>query len=168
MPDIEAEPSPPAVFAHVEHLFPTSGTALDLACGRGRHAIWLASRGMTCRGVDVSPVAVETARRFATANHLADSCRFDVFDLDHGLPEGEPVDLIFCHLFRKDPSLDGPMIDRLARGGLLAVASLSVVGSRSPGRFHSPPGELRASFGHLEILDEGEAEGMARILARKL
>lgn len=168
MPDVEEEPAPPAVFAHVEHLFPTRGKALELACGRGRDAVWLASRGMTYRGVDVSPVAIEVARNLAETHGLDEQCQFEVFDLDEGLPPGEPVELLFCHLFRKNPSLDVPMIDRIAPGGLLAIASLSVVGSRSPGRFHSPAGELRDSFGHLQVLDEGEGDGMARILARKV
>lgn len=168
LPNPDEDPAPPTVFAHVEDMFPTRGSALELACGRGRDAIWLASRGMTYRGVDVSPVAIEFARSLAKARGVAEQCRFEVFDLDDGLPPGDPVDLLFCHLFRKNPSLDEPMVQRIAPGGLLAVASLSVVGSDSPGRFHAPPGELRASFGHLEVLDEGEGSGMAWILARKL
>lgn len=166
-PDPE-ELAPPAVFAQVEELFPTRGRAFELACGRGRHAVWLAGRGMTYLGVDVSPVAIELARSLAEDHGLAERCQFEVFDLDNGLPPGDPVDLLFCHLFRKNPSLDEPMIDRVAPGGILAVASLSAVGSSSPGRFHAPPGELRESFGHLEVLDEGEGDGMAWILARKL
>lgn len=167
VPDPE-ELAPPAVFAHVERLFPTQGNALDLACGRGRHAVWLAGRGMTYRGVDVSPVAIELARGLVEAHGLAERCQFEVFDLDGGLPPGDPVDLLFCHLFRKSPSLDEPMIDRVASGGLIAVASLSVVGSSAPGRFHAARGELRESFGHLDVLDEGEGNGMAWIFARKL
>ena len=167
MPEPE-ELAPPAVFAHAEDLFPTRGSALELACGRGRHAVWLAGRGMSCRGVDVSPVAIGLARSLAETHGLAERCRFEVFDLDRGLPAGDPVDLVLCHLFRKSPSLDEPMVDRVAPGGLLAVVSLSVVGSSSPGRFHAPPGELHDSFGHLDVLDEGEGDGLAWILARKL
>lgn len=168
IPEFDERPAPPPVFAHVEDLFPTRGSALELACGRGRHAVWLAQRGMTYRGVDVSPVAIEFARSLAEARGLGDRCHFEVHDLDEGLPPGEPVDLLFCHLFRKSPSLDQSMIDRVAPGGILALASLSVVGSRAPGRFHAPPGELRDSFGHLEVLNEGEADGMAWILARRV
>jgi hypothetical protein len=58
------------------------------------------------------------------------------------------------------------MIERLAPGGLLAVAVLSEVGV-GPGEFRARPGELRDAFGTLEIVDEGEGEGMARILARR-
>ena len=38
------------------------GRALDLACGEGRNAIWLASLGWHVTGVDFSPVAIEKAR----------------------------------------------------------------------------------------------------------
>jgi hypothetical protein len=58
------------------------------------------------------------------------------------------------------------MMERLAPGGLLAVAVLSEVGA-GPGEFRAQPGELRVVFAPLEILDEGEGEGMARILARR-
>lgn len=138
---------------------------LDLACGRGEGAVWLAGRGMDYRGVDVSPVAIEMAENLVAAYGLEDKCRLEVWDLDQGLPPGDPVDVLFCHLFR-EPGLYEAMVERLRPGGLLAVAVLSEVTGRE-GRFRAPPGELRDAFGHLEVLDEGEADGVARLLARK-
>ena len=41
------------------------GRALDLACGEGRNAIWLASLGWQVTGVDFSDVAIERARKLA-------------------------------------------------------------------------------------------------------
>jgi SAM-dependent methyltransferase len=41
------------------------GRALDLACGEGRNAIWLAGRGWEVSAVDFSEVAIERARRLA-------------------------------------------------------------------------------------------------------
>jgi len=38
------------------------GTAIDLACGEGRNALWLAQRGWQVTAVDFSRVAVETGR----------------------------------------------------------------------------------------------------------
>jgi len=43
------------------------GTALDLACGEGRNAIWLARRGWEVTGVDYSSVGIEKARKIAGA-----------------------------------------------------------------------------------------------------
>jgi 2-polyprenyl-3-methyl-5-hydroxy-6-metoxy-1,4-benzoquinol methylase len=42
------------------------GTALDLACGEGRNAVWLAKRGWEVTGVDFSSVALDRARQMAT------------------------------------------------------------------------------------------------------
>jgi SAM-dependent methyltransferase len=44
-----------------------AGRALDLACGEGRNAIWLARRGWSVTGVDYSEVAIERARKLAAA-----------------------------------------------------------------------------------------------------
>jgi SAM-dependent methyltransferase len=55
------EPDPFFIFAYgqfVEPSFPHAGTALDLACGLGRHALWLASRNWRVSGVDISDVAI--------------------------------------------------------------------------------------------------------------
>jgi hypothetical protein len=58
------------------------------------------------------------------------------------------------------------MIDRLAPGGILAVANLSEVGS-GVGPYRSRPGELRESFARLEALAEGEGDGVAWFLGRR-
>lgn len=158
-------PPPPPLFAHVERLFPTQGGALDIACGRGEGAVWLASRGLDYHGVDISPVAIEMAATFVDAYGFGERCRLEVWDLDDGLPPGEQVDLVFCHMFR-NPDLYEAMVERVVPGGLVAVAALSEVGGES-GPYRCRPGELRGAFGHLEVLDEGEGEGMARILVRR-
>jgi SAM-dependent methyltransferase len=42
------------------------GRAVDLACGEGRNAIWLATRGWDVTGVDFSAVAVDKARQLSS------------------------------------------------------------------------------------------------------
>lgn len=44
------------------------GRALDLACGEGRNALWLAARGWQVTGVEFSPVALEKARALEAAH----------------------------------------------------------------------------------------------------
>jgi len=51
------------VAAELSGLVP--GSAVDLACGEGRNAIWLAHQGWTVTAVDFSSVAVERGRRLA-------------------------------------------------------------------------------------------------------
>lgn len=154
-----------AVFAAHREAFPTSGQAIDVACGQGAGAIWLARRGLQVQGFDVSAVAIEQARAFAERSGVGERCRFDVVDLDSGLPGGPPADVIYCARFR-DRRLDGPMLGRLAPGGLLALSALSKVGGTA-GRFRAAPGELRRAFAGLEVIADGEGQGLAWLLARR-
>jgi SAM-dependent methyltransferase len=155
---------PPPLLAPYEHLFPTSGRALDLACGQGVGSVWLARRGLDVVGLDVFAVAIEHARDVARRSGVVDRCRFDVVDLDDGLPAGPPVDVVLCHRFR-DRRLDAAIVHRLAAGGLLAMTALSEVGGR-PGPFRATPGELPAAFAALDVLAAGEGDGEAWIVAR--
>lgn len=155
---------PPSLLAAYVDAFPTSGKALDLACGRGLASVWLARRGLDVLGVDISSVAISGARDLARRSGVGDRCRFDVVDLDQGLPPGAPVDVILCHKFR-DRRLDQAIAERLAPGGLLAIAVLSEVDA-SPGPFRATPGELPAAFAELDLVAAGEGGGYAWLLAR--
>jgi SAM-dependent methyltransferase len=155
---------PPEVLARHADVFPTAGRALDLACGQGLGAVWLARRGLKVLGLDISAVAIGQARDLAQRSGVGDRCRFDIVDLDDGLPAGPPVDVIVCHKFR-DRRLDRAIIGRLAPGGLLAIAVLSEVGA-APGPFRAVPGELPATFAELDQVAAGEGQGCAWLLAR--
>lgn len=156
---------PPGRLAPFAEAFPTSGRALELACGQGSASVWLAGRGLDVLGVDVSPVAVAQAKALAAAVGRAERCRFLVWDLDAGLPDGAPVDVVVCHRFR-DARLDRAVVERLGPGGLLAVVALSEVGA-TPGPFRVAAGELPAAFADLEVLHAGEGDGEAWLLARR-
>lgn len=155
---------PPNILARHADLFPTAGRALDLACGQGAGAVWLARRGLDVWGFDISPVAVGRARDLARRSGVDDRCHFGVADLDDGLPAGPPADVILCHRFR-DRGLDRAIGERLAPGGLLAIAVLSEVGA-APGPFRAAPGELPAAFAELTPVAAGEGRGHAWLLAR--
>lgn len=156
---------PPQPFASFADMFPTTGQALDLACGQGQFAVWLARRGLQVCGLDVSEVALRQARDLAQSGGVMERCRFDVVDLDNGLPAGPPAHVIVCHRFR-DRRLDAAIIDRLAPGGLLAISALSEVGA-APGPFRAAPGELTTAFAELDVLAAGEGDGQAWLLARR-
>ncbi|MEB4212288.1 class I SAM-dependent methyltransferase [Mycobacterium sp. 94-17] len=157
--------APPDIFAGHADLFPTAGTALDVACGQGTGSVWLASRGLRVTGLDVSPVAIGHARELAQRAAVGSRCRFDVVDLDGGLPAGARVDVILCCRFR-DLRLHRVVAERLARGGLLAIAVLSEVGA-SPGAWRAVAGELPAAFAGLHLIDADEGDGRAWLLARR-
>lgn len=61
------------------------GRALDLACGEGRNAIWLAEQGWEVTGVDFSRVAIERARALAGRRGVA--VRFLEADVTRWRPE---------------------------------------------------------------------------------
>ncbi|MEC4764683.1 class I SAM-dependent methyltransferase [Mycobacterium sherrisii] len=163
-PHSVAQVGPPDVFAAYVDAFPTAGRALDIACGRGITSVWLARRGMRVVGLDISAVAIGQARNLARHSGVEDRCRFDVVDLDNGLPDGPMVDVIVCHKFR-DRRLDQAIINRLAPGGLLAIATLSAVGA-APGPFRVAAGELAEAFAALTVVAAGEGDGRAWLLAR--
>ena len=68
------------------------GRALDLACGEGQNAIWLASLGWDVTGVDYSEVAVAKARARAEREGL--DAHFVCADLVEYEPEPESYDLV--------------------------------------------------------------------------
>src|SRR5207302_1340829 len=61
---------------------PSPGRALDLGCGTGRDAVYLAKRGWTVSAVDFVPQAIESARRRAASAEVdVDWVLGDVTDL---------------------------------------------------------------------------------------
>lgn len=151
--DTGVTPAPPDALVEADMVdrVPTSGRALDVACGLGAQTIWMAQRGLDVTALDVSHEAVahvsESARRSGMDQRVTATC----LDLDAGLPvELTGFDVIVCQRFR-DPELYTEFVDRLAPGGLLVVTilsetGLSRTGTESIGPFHAPSEELRTSF----------------------
>lgn len=71
------------------------GKALDLGCGEGQNAIWLANHGWIVRAVDLSPAAIAEADEYATAAGVDRSILFDVADAAAWRPASR-YDLVFC------------------------------------------------------------------------
>jgi tellurite methyltransferase len=139
--------------------------ALDLACGAGRHAVFLAARGMRVTAVDASRVGVGLTVERARARGLDVDAR--VADLERGefvIEEGA-YDLVsdFYYLQR---DLFPRMSAALRPGGLL-VAAIHMVDESPRAKPLNPdfllgPGELREAFGDLEILHYLETAGRDR------
>jgi cyclopropane fatty-acyl-phospholipid synthase-like methyltransferase len=60
-------------------LFRPGAAVLDVATGEGRNAVWLARRGCEVTGIDISPVAIDKARRLAADQGV--HVRFEVEDV---------------------------------------------------------------------------------------
>ncbi|MDX2376165.1 NAD(P)/FAD-dependent oxidoreductase [Microbacterium sp. LRZ72] len=106
----------------------TPGAALDLGCGEGADVVWLADNGWTATGIDISPAAVERARRAGIdAGIPADRARFVVADLASWQTE-ERFDLVTASFLQSPVPLPREGIlrraaDRVAPGGHLLVVA---------------------------------------------
>lgn len=96
------------------------GRALDLGCGEGADAVWLASQGWDVVGIDVSPTATARAAAAAAAAGVAASTRFEAAELEHWLRDApvteEPVDLVTACFFQS------PLFLPQDRAGILRLA----------------------------------------------
>ena len=75
------------------------GRALDLGCGEGRNAVWLATQGWTVTGVDFSEVGLDKARRLAEAERA--TVEWELADLRTYTPAPDAYDLVvvlYLHL----------------------------------------------------------------------
>ena len=113
----------PQLVAQVSDLPP--GDALDAGCGEGADAIWLASRGWTVTGVDVSAVALDRAAAHAAVEGVRVNWqREDLLTWDPGPDRFDLVTAEFMHL--PGPELRS-LHDRLAAavrpGGTLLIGA---------------------------------------------
>jgi len=170
---VESEP-PEWLVRHTTELPP--GRALDLACGLGTTAIWLAERGWQVTAVDISPIGLETAR--TAADRRGVSVEWIAADLDDWAPALAAFDLVTVFRFLDRGTLPERIAATLRPGGRVLYETFLAPESdewishvRNPA-FVLQPGELPRLFSGLRILDYDEAavngERMARLLAVKM
>jgi tellurite methyltransferase len=144
------------------------GRALDLACGTGRNALWLAEHGWDVTAVDGSPTAIELLRQRAGNLPIATQ----VADLEASNFTIEPAHynlIAICYYLER--KLFEPAKRGLIPGGILIAITLLA----EPGKdnsFRVQPGELPRYFSDCEILHylEGRDQwehNVAEIVARK-
>ncbi|ROP36474.1 SAM-dependent methyltransferase [Saccharothrix texasensis] len=99
------------------HLDP--GTALDLGCGEGGDALWLAEQGWRVTAVDVSAVALARGAARATEVGLASRVDWQRHDLARSFPTGV-FDLVSAQFLHSSVAVEGE------REGILARAAEAV------------------------------------------
>ena len=101
------------------------GRALDVACGEGRNAVWLAEQGWKVTAVDFSSVAIEKGRALAQIRHVA--VRWLVEDLAEWQVKPASFDLVlvaYVHVVRAERAvLHRAMADAVAPGGTMLVVA---------------------------------------------
>lgn len=116
--------------------------ALDIACGMGRHAKYLASEGFSVEALDISSTAIESLR--GLENITAREVDFDTYEL----PKNH-YDLIICTYYL-ERRLFPQIIDALKEGGIFIYETFVYHPDNdfppSKRRFMLNEGELEATF----------------------
>jgi SAM-dependent methyltransferase len=171
----DAETPPSQFLWRVEADLPMRGRALDLACGRGRNSMWLASRGFTVDAVDFSAIALAKANSLAARRGVADAVRTIEHDLRTGLPPlAADAYAVVLLLHYHQPDLWPGMRAAVAPGGVMLVETLAHHPSNldvDPA-FLSERDELLAAAGDFEVVLQGQAmdgqRAVDRLFARRV
>jgi SAM-dependent methyltransferase len=78
-----------------------AGRALDLACGEGRNAIWLAQRGWQVTATDFADAAIDKGRKLAARAGVEVDWRVD--DVITWVPPAGAFDLVLCSYLQLPP-----------------------------------------------------------------
>jgi SAM-dependent methyltransferase len=129
------------------------GRALDLACGEGRNAVWLARRGWQVAGVDFSEVAIEKARRLASARK-ADVDWIVADLLDYRYPR-ETFDLVIL-FYLQLPAAERRQIVHAAGDAVAPGGTFLLVGhdSRNLERGHGGPKDATVLYTPHDIVTD--------------
>ena len=155
------------------------GRALDVACGAGRNAVFLAAAGYAVDAVDISSAGLDRGR--ATAEERGVDVGWlcaDLEELAGALPRG-PYDLVVWVRY-VNAALWPEIVSRLAPGGHVLVeqhlvTSADVVGPTGAA-FRLAPGELVRAAADLEAIYEheglivdpdGRTAALAQLIARR-
>lgn len=157
-----------------ERWLPRRGAALDVACGRGRHAFWLAARGLDTVAIDRDEDALAFVNAEAARRGLP--LRAECVDLEAEDPPVAPAEydvVVVVHYLHR-PLF--PVLRAALRPGGILVYETFTRAQAQRGRPTNPaflldPGELRELVSPLEVLAEreGDFEGkmLASVIARR-
>jgi rhodanese-related sulfurtransferase len=150
-------------------LLPRGGKVLDVACGRGRHAMLMASAGFDVRAIDRNPDAIAFVKQ--TAGRLNLDIDAEVIDLETDPPpslSSSTYDAILVFNYLHRPLMPA-LRDALAPGGRIFYETFTVRQAerghpRNPD-FLLRDGELAELMAPLTILRQREGEFDGRFIA---
>lgn len=104
-----------------------TGHALELGCGKGDDAVWLAKQGWTVTAVDISETALGYAKANAKRNGIESQITFEAHDLTKSLPEGV-FDLVTAQFLQSPVEFAREAVlikaaAMVATGGLLLITT---------------------------------------------
>lgn len=136
------------------------GRSLDVACGEGRNAVWLAEQGWSSTGVDFSAVGLEKARKLAARRGV--EVTWVEADLLEWAPPASSYDLIIVMYLQVPPAqrraILGGLLPALAPGGTLLVVGHDLAnlteghgGPQDPALLYTP-GDLVSDLSGLRVV----------------
>ncbi len=108
--------SPAYILREFHHLLPDQGAALDLACGLGANALFLARHNLHTRAWDISSIAIESLNQSAKSLKL--EINTEVRDIITRPPDEKSFDVIVISHFL-EPGIMPNIISALRDRGLL-------------------------------------------------
>jgi tellurite methyltransferase len=150
------------------------GKALDLACGTGRSALWLAEHGWRVTAVDGSPTAINVLRQRASErNASVDTIVADLEAGQYAIPAATWDLIVICYYLQRD-LLEPAMAGIVPGGLLLSIAHITGPGEETT-KARLRPGELATYFSGWDILhsyegkphDSNHQRPVAEIVARR-
>lgn len=140
------------------------GTAIDLACGAGRNAVYLAARGWTVTAVDGSERAIKLVEQRAAARGVRVHTRVsDLTNPDFTIPPDAFDLVLIAYYLQRDLFAKAKAAVRPG-GVVIAIAHTPEPGGEWSEK-RAAPGELRTFFEGWDIL--WEYEGPSRDPAHK-
>jgi SAM-dependent methyltransferase len=118
----DSSPPPASVLVENLYLLPSSGRALDLACGLGAGALLLAEHGLDVTAWDLSPIAIERLRQESRLRGF--NIKAQVRDVCRRPPSPETFDVILVSHFL-ERALAPALSDALRPAGLLFYQTFS-------------------------------------------
>ena len=126
----------PVMATIVETLTP--GRALDLGCGEGGDAMWLAMRGWDVTAVDVSTIAMTRAAERADAAGVGTRITWEQHDLEQTFPAGG-FDLVSAQFLQSPVEFARERVLRAAAGAVAPGGTLLVVAHAAFPPWHEHP-----------------------------
>jgi tellurite methyltransferase len=147
------------------------GKALDLACGAGRNALWLAEQGWSVTAVDGAPAAIEIVRKRASERGLTVDARVADLENREYRMERSAWDLITICCYLQRDLFEPAKLGTKPGGLLLAIVHVTEPGEE-PTYKKLKPGELESYFQGWEIIHRYEGRPtnqrrVAEIVARR-
>jgi tellurite methyltransferase len=156
------------------------GRALDVACGAGRNALYLAANGYAVTALDISRVALDRAETAAAERGLTVEwlCADLDEDPERALPAGHFDMIVWVRYVHR--TLMPHLVTRLAPDGVIVceqhfATGAPVAGPRSA-EYRLPPGELRRSAQGLHVVHafegpavdpDGRSVALTQLIGRK-